>query len=550
MKKDEICTRIRLRQNSSGVLLSTIVCAGMLALAGCTGLTSAKNKPNPAPSPSISVEPSAIFFGSIELGTTKTQTLSIANLGTDNLVISQAIVAGDGFSVGSLKTPLTLGPGQSSSFAASFTPERATTAAGSISLLSNASGSPTQVPISGIGRAATSQLSVSTTSLNFGDVTVATSSNPAAVTLTNTGNSSVTVSQINVTGDRFQASGLSFPLNLAIGQSASFSALFVPTMVGSVVGSLAVISSATNSPAAILLSGTGVQSQISVVPGSVGFGDVPLGSTNSQTLTLSNPGSANLSVTQLTLNGAGFTLGAIALPFEVAPGQSTQLMVSFAPTASGTASGSLSLINNAPSSPVTIALSGVGIAPVLQLSANPTAINFGDIVLGGSGTQSVTLTNTGNSNVSVSRITVTGNAFSVNGLALPVTLSAGQTASFSVVFAPIAAGGQAGSVTILSTASNSPHTITSSGSGVQPVSHYVTLSWTPSTSTVAGYYIYRGAAIGGPYDKLNAIPVDAPAYSDTTVEAGATYFYVVTAVDGAAIESEHSNEVSAFIPTP
>ena len=82
------------------------------------------------------------------------------------------------------------------------------------------------------------------------------------------------------------------------------------------------------------------------------------------------------------------------------------------------------------------------------------------------------------------------------------------------------------------------------------VSHSATLNWTASTSSgVTGYNIYRGTTSGGPYTKVNAIPTSGPTYTDTTVQAGQTYYYVATAVDSSN-ESSYSNEAIAVIPTP
>jgi fibronectin type 3 domain-containing protein len=83
---------------------------------------------------------------------------------------------------------------------------------------------------------------------------------------------------------------------------------------------------------------------------------------------------------------------------------------------------------------------------------------------------------------------------------------------------------------------------------VAPVAHSVTLSWTASTSTVAGYNVYRSSVSGGPYTKLNASPDTSTTYVDSAVQAGQTYYYVVTSVDSAGTESTFSAEVSATIP--
>lgn len=77
----------------------------------------------------------------------------------------------------------------------------------------------------------------------------------------------------------------------------------------------------------------------------------------------------------------------------------------------------------------------------------------------------------------------------------------------------------------------------------------VVLTWVASTSTnVKGYRVYRSTVKGGPY---NLIAPDLPAvvtYTDSTVQLGQTYYYVVTAVDSNNNASVYSNEAAALIP--
>jgi fibronectin type 3 domain-containing protein len=87
---------------------------------------------------------------------------------------------------------------------------------------------------------------------------------------------------------------------------------------------------------------------------------------------------------------------------------------------------------------------------------------------------------------------------------------------------------------------------------VAPIQHAVDLNWVGSTSTgVTGYYVYRSTVSGTGYAKLNAASA-APTttYTDSTVQSGVTYYYVVTAVDGSNNESMFSNESMAVIPIP
>jgi len=182
-----------------------------------------------------------------------------------------------------------------------------------------------------------------------------------------------------------------------------------------------------------------------------------------------------------------------------------------------------------------------------QLSSSAPSLSFGNVNVGGSSTQSVTLTNTGGSNVSVSNVTISGAGFSVNGISTGLILSPGASTTMNVIFAPAASGSVTGSVTITSSASNSPLTISFSGTGVV-VTHSATLTWTASTSVVVGYNVYRSSISGGPYTKLNSSLDATTTFTDSSVLSGQTYYYVATAVDSNNVESVYSNQVTAIIP--
>jgi hypothetical protein len=495
--------------------------------------------------PQISVAPGSVSFGTVTVGQTSSQTITLTNPGSANLNITQVGGPGTGFGLSGLAMPLTLGPGKSTAFTVSFAPTSGTSSSSSLTLVSNAPNSPTAIPLSGTGSAQVLQLTPSATSLSFGSLALNASATQS-VTLTNTGNAAVSISQVNVAGSGFTLNGSAPLVTLSAGQAASFSVSFTPTVAGNAAGSASVVSTAANSPLSISLSGVGVQPQISVVPGNVSFGTVTVGQTNSQTITLSNPGSANLNVTQFAGPGTGFGLTGLAMPLTLAPGKSTTFTLSFTPGSGTSSSSSLTLISNAPNSPTTIPLSGTGLSPVLQLTPSTTSLSFGSETLNASATQSVTLTNTGNAAVSISQVSVTGTGFTLNGSAPLVTLSAGQAASFSVTFTPTVSGSASGSASVVSTAANLPLSISLSGSGAQP--HFVSLAWSETSSGVVGYNVYSNTQPSGPAIKLTSTPVGTTAYTDNTVQSGQTYYYWVTALDSSGNESAYSSDVVATIP--
>ena len=156
------------------------------------------------------------------------------------------------------------------------------------------------------------------------------------------------------------------------------------------------------------------------------------------------------------------------------------------------------------------------------------------------------LNNPGASSITISQANVAGSEFSISGLSLPLVLGAGQNSTFSVAFTPSSAGTVSGSLSLVSTATNSPTAAPFSGTGI----HVVDLSWQASTSVVVGYYVYRGSVSGGPYTQLNSTYVPGTAYVDNTVQAGQTYYYVITAVDSNNNQSAYSNQASAVVPSP
>jgi hypothetical protein len=481
-------------------------------------------------------------------------TIVVTNNSRQSTSIQQVTSTLREFIVISPAMPISIGPRSSASFQVVFKPDAALTFNGSIVINPGHKGGGTiSISASGIGTPSNSSpsqtflLSTNASSLSFGNTLVGSSASQA-INLTNTGTGSVNISQVAATGAGFKVTGFSGGATLAAGQSLSLTASFAPATIGAVAGSISVVSTATNSPATISLSGTGIQPQISVIPSSVSFGNVTVSVTNTQTLTLRNPGTATLNITQASLAGTGFTTSGLALPLSVAPGGSASFAVGFAPASASNFSGSITLISNTPNSPLVVPLTGTGISSILQLSASPTSLSLGSLTTGTSATQTVTLTNTGNSTVSISQVSASGTGFSTNGVALPLSLAVGQSTSFTVKFAPASAGSLSGNVTVVSNATNSPLVIALSGTGAVAASHTVSLSWTPGSSTYSGFNVYRGASSGGPYTRVDTSMVSSTSYLDAGVSSGQTYYYVATEVDTTGTESGYSGEVSAVIP--
>src|SRR5205807_2113578 len=241
---------------------------------------------------------------------------------------------------------------------------------------------------------------------------------------------SVTVSQVHVSGSGLSVGGLSLPLTLAPGQKTASWEERGAASKGNITGSVSLVSNALNSPTTIALSGIGVQplqSQLSVTPPSASFGNVGVGTRHTYAFTLANSGSASVTVSQAHVSGNGLSVGGLSLPLTLAPGQKTAFSVVFAPASTGNITGSASLVSNAPNSPTTIALSGIGVQPLQsQLSVTPPSASFVNVGVGTRHTYAFLFPYSTLVRSTVSQVHVSGSGLSVGGLSLPLTLAPGQ----------------------------------------------------------------------------------------------------------------------------
>jgi hypothetical protein len=417
---------------------------------------------------------------------------------------------------------------------------------GGITVVSNASNSTLTVSLSGTGTAA-GQLTSNPASLAFGSAQVG-SSLTLTDSLTNTGGSSVTISQATATGAGFSISGLSVPFVLSPGASVPFSAVFTPQSAVSASGGITVVSNASNSTLTVSLSGTGTAAgQLTSNPASLAFGSAQVGSSLTLTDSLTNTGGSSVTISQATATGTGFSISGLNVPLVLNPGASVTFSARFNPQSAVSVSGGITVVSNASNSTLTVSLSGTGTAPG-QLTLAPTALNFGNATVGSNVSQASSLSATGAS-VTVSSASLSSAEFSLTGISLPVTIAAGQSVPVTMTFSPQASGSASGILSVASNASNAP-TQTLSGVGVAPPQHSVSLSWTDANSGIAGYNVYRGNSAGGPFTQINSGLDATPAYSDTSVAAGQTYYYVATAVNESGAESAYSNEVQGAVPSP
>ncbi len=388
----------------------------------------------------------------------------------------------------------------------------------------------------------TQQLQSSPSKFSFGSVGVS-QSVTQSMTLTNTGKTSVSISAIAASGSGFSASGLTLPAVVAAGKSVAVNITFAPSAAGWVTGQATFTSNASNPSLQVGLQGNGVSSDpLTASPASLSFGQITVGNKSTLSAVVSNPSSGKVILTSYQATGSGYSVSGPTLPYTLRRGQSITLNVTFAPQATGTSNGSVFL----PGPGLTIPLTGTGAGNTSgQLTISPSSLAFGNVDLGNTSTLPSTISATGGS-VTVSSASSSSAQFAISGISFPLTLNTGQSAQYNVVFSPSTAGSVNATVTLSSNASNSKATQSLSGTGVAP-QYTVNLSWNPSTSLVTGYNVYRGTT-SGVYTKINSSLDPGTSYADTTVVAGATYYYAATAVNSSGQESTYSTPIQVAIP--
>src|SRR5699024_4284855 len=162
----------------------------------------------------------------------------------------------------------------------------------------------------------------------------------------------------------------------------NFTVTFAPQSPGAVNGNVAFISDGANPTLNLPVSGTGLApGSLSPNPASLDFGNVVIGDNKSLPEVLTNSSSSDVTITQATISGTGFSVPGLSLPVTVPAGQKINFSVKFAPQTAGPASGDLTIVSNASNANLTIPLSGLAVTAG-TLNANPTSLNFGNVTVG------------------------------------------------------------------------------------------------------------------------------------------------------------------------
>lgn len=476
--------------------------------------------------PAIAFLPASLSFGVLPVQSAGTeQILAVRNEGNTSLNVRDAVVAGShsgDFKVtdnGCSSGP-TL-PNQTCQITLRFQPAAGGERRATLILADDAHDSPQSVALTGTGRERV-DLTIAPAALTFADQTAGTVSDGQPVTLTNSGDEPVTVSDIALSDETnsFEIDpALCRGATIAVGQSCTLTVRFKPVDTGNRTARLVVWDSSGDDSHQVPISGYGTVTRsagIRLTPAPLDFGKQEVGKTVVRSVTIASTGKNPLKTDQVQISGEGaseFVVENKCADSELEPGTDCRLQVRFTPSAEGQHMARLSIGNNAGSGPQEIALIGYGELPlpastsrgggpgpppshreqpsgsstgpvspatplVPQVLAHPAECRFGSQELGASSpTQRLTLTSVGTAPAQVQGFSLEGQFpqdFSINDVnCRGRSLAPRDECSFNVAFvpqSPMIASSQPGrsAVLVVPISGGSPVRVALTGTAVAP----------------------------------------------------------------------------------
>jgi hypothetical protein len=415
--------------------------SGTLTISGANGASGSATFTGSGTQPVLTLSPATYNFGAVAIGSSAITTIALGNANPVSVSGITAFVndvsrLGVSITGGSCGTNTALAANATCTYIVTYSPMSASsgTAPLVVSYGSLLNGGTVVSSLSGQGAPLTLTLSPA---IPFGNVTVGSS---ASTSLTLTNNSSVVAASPN--GVTLSGSGAAAfsetsncPAMLAPNASCTIIVALNTSTAGSFAATLSVTDNAANSPQMAALSATVVGvAQAVLSPTSLNFGTVNVGSSVSQTVTLSNPGTGPLSITGFPApSAAQFFLANSNCPSSLAPGASCTGTIVFTPTAIAPVSGTEAVSDSIGTQSVSLSGSGLQAIPVIT----PLSLTFPDTVFGTvSPVQTVQFANSGNINLAVTSVAVGGPGFAISASTCGSSLAAGAACSVSVQFTP------------------------------------------------------------------------------------------------------------------
>jgi len=407
----------------------------------------------PDPSQYLVFTPAARSFGNVHVGSDSVSSVNVKSVAIEAMSINSVTSSHPDFTV--LPTLGWLEPNDSTNFTVTFTPSSPGVKNGYLIFEHNADGSPDSFFVSGVGIAPA--FSVSPLSLDFNNVQTGNSKRDS-VTVTNTGTADLVVSLAESNNSDYSITPTSS--TLLPSESETFEITFSPTSTGMISGQISFTHNADGSPHSMSVTGRGVATVFVVEPGSLSFGDVLLGESKLDSVIVHNIGSKDLFINQAEANLSDYQITPATA--TIPPYDSLKFFVTFQPVSIGVKNGFAIFDHNANGTPDSVALSGRCIAPLFTVS--PLSLNYGDVVVYSSKTDSVIVTNTGTATLEISAAASNNSDYSITPFIASLLPATNRT--FYITFTPSSIGAIVGDVEFTHNAVSSSDSVAVIGTGI------------------------------------------------------------------------------------
>ena len=440
----------------------------------------------------VSITPQRLVFGPAPLGTFERQGIGLSSA-TENLTFTNNSSGAISFSADALlgenpaefSTPTdacansVVQPAGNCTISVMFTPSAAGVRQANLQLNNSAANAPFVVSLIGYG----SPIVFAPATLAFGPQSPGTTSSPQSLTITNTGQASLTIGSLVKGGNAPQYFALKSDActgtTLAANASCTVAIAFSPPVIGLFTAVLSVNDTASDSPQSVLITGNGTGPAAGLNPSYLTFTNQGVGTTSPpQSIVLTNTGTATLNISQIASTVNYFAETNNCNP-QVAVGASCTINVTFTPTTSGVLEGAIQVSDDALASPQQVGLTGTAGPGASALTVAPAQLTFGNLpVTTTSASQAVSVASLGAATVNINGISINSDFQQTNNC--PIGVSAVVNCAINVTFTPTGAGPRNGTLSVAYAGIGSPQTVMLNGQG-----NDFALVASPTSSTVA-----------------------------------------------------------------
>ena len=337
-------------------------------------------------------------------------------------------------------------------------------------------------------RDAAAPIAFSAMSLDFGAQRVAMSGTVQMVMLTNNLTATLTITGVTIAGadaSDFAETDSCAGQSIQPGATCGIGVGFTPTVAGSRAATLLVADSAADSPQSVALLGLGAMPSLNVSASSLDFGTQAVDSSGTpRMLTLTNSSMVTLTITTTVItstNPADFDEADNCVGAVLPPQGTCSVSLTFSPQDTGSRAASLQIVDDAPDSPQSIALTGNGSDS--GVSVTPGGIDFGAQQGGSGASRTITVANNGAAPLSIDGVTISSDGdFAETDTCSGATIQPGGSCALNVTFTPLSNGPTSGSIIILDDAPDSPQVISVMGNGYGLPTATPTETYTPTAS--------------------------------------------------------------------